>query len=39
MHTYIVQILWLLSWPMIIIASYQILKIALKIYNKSPYSK
>lgn len=39
MNTYLAQVLWLLSWPAIIIVSYQILKMTLKKFAKSPYSK
>lgn len=39
MNTYLAQVLWLLSWPILIIISYQILKMALKKFAKSPYSK
>lgn len=39
MKEYLVQVIWLLSWPILIIVSYQVLKMVLKKYNKSPYSK
>jgi hypothetical protein len=31
---YLIQILWLLSWPALIIASYMFIKLALKKFEK-----
>jgi len=39
MNVYLSQILWLLAWPTLIIISYQLIKIMVKKFEKSPYSK
>lgn len=39
MNVYLAQILWLLAWPTLIIVSYQLIKIMVKKFEKSPYSK
>lgn len=39
MNVYLVQILWLLCWPALAIVSYQISKLMVKRFEKSPYSK
>jgi hypothetical protein len=35
MNSYIAQILWLLTWPVIIFISYLFVKLALKKYEKA----
>jgi len=39
MNEYLIQILWLLAWPVLIIVSYLAVKLMLKWFEKSPYSK
>jgi hypothetical protein len=39
MNEYLIQILWLLAWPALIIVSYLVVKLMLKRFEKSPYSK
>jgi hypothetical protein len=39
MNEYLVQILWLLAWPTLIIVSYLAVKLLVKRFEKSPYSK
>lgn len=39
MNEYLVQVLWLLAWPALIIASYQAVKAMVKRFEKSSYSE
>jgi hypothetical protein len=39
MNIYLTQILWLLAWPTLIIVSYQLIKIMIKKFEKTTFSK